>query len=98
MQFVITGRDGENMLERRMSVRPRHLENMGSIKGKVLFAGGIQNEEGKPIGSVMVIDFESKELLDEYLASEPYIQEKVWEKVTAEPINAVIVDGKKVGK
>ena len=28
MQFVITAYDGENMLEKRMSVRPRHLENM----------------------------------------------------------------------
>ncbi len=26
MQFVIKALDGENMLERRMAVRPRHLE------------------------------------------------------------------------
>ena len=98
MQFVITAHDGKDMLEKRMAVRPRHLENMTKLDGKVICAGGILNDAGKPIGSVMVMEFHSKELLDEYLASEPYIQEKVWEDVRVEPMNVVIVDGKKVGK
>ena len=41
MQFVITAHDGEGMLERRMAVRPRHLQNKGEIDGKVICAGGI---------------------------------------------------------
>ena len=44
------------------------------------------------------MDFDSKALLDEYLNSEPYIKEGVWEKVEVEHMNVVIVDGKKVGK
>ena len=98
MQFVITAHDGENMLERRMAVRERHLENMTKVKGKVLCAGGLLDEEGKMRGSVLVIDFESRELLDEYLATEPYITEQVWEKVEVERMNVVILDGEKVGK
>ena len=49
-------------------------------------------------GSVMVFDFDSKELFDEYLATEPYYTEKVWEKVTVERMNVVILNGEKVGK
>ena len=56
------------------------------------------NEEGKPIGSVLVMDFASRDQLKEYLENEPYIQEKVWEDVKVEPMNVVIVNGEKVGK
>ena len=51
MQFIITAHDGEGMLAKRMEVRPQHLENMGKIKGKVLCAGGLLDEEGKMKGS-----------------------------------------------
>lgn len=98
MQYIITAYDGENKLEKRMEVRPRHLENMSEIKGKVLCAGGLLDEEGKMKGSVLILDFESKNDLDEYLSSEPYIVEHVWERVEVEPMNVVLLDGKKVGK
>ena len=85
MQFVITAYDGPNMLEKRMEVRPRHLQNL-------------LDEAGKMKGSVMVIDFATRELLEEYLKSEPYIQANVWADVKAEPMNVVILNGEKVGK
>ena len=97
MQFIITAHDGEGMLARRLEVRPQHLENMGKIKGKVLCAGGLLDEEGKMKGSVVVLEFADRAGLDEYLESEPYIREKVWETVEVETMNVVILGGKKVG-
>ena len=98
MQYIITAYDGENVLEKRMEVRPRHLENMTRVKGKVLCAGGILDEEGTMKGSMLVIDFAKKADLDDYLQNEPYIKEKVWEKVHVENMNVVILNGEKVGK
>ncbi len=98
MQYIITAYDGEGMLEKRMEVRPRHLENMGKVNGKVLCAGGLLDDEGKMKGSVLVMEFETKEDLDQYLESEPYIIEKVWEKITVENMNVVLLNGEKVGK
>ena len=48
------------------------------------------DREGKMKGSVMILDFASRDQLDAYLESEPYIQEHVWEKIEVEPINVVI--------
>lgn len=31
MQYLINAYDGENMLEKRMEVRPRHLENINKL-------------------------------------------------------------------
>ena len=98
MQFLITAYDGPNMLEKRMAIRPRHLENLSHVKGKILCAGGILDAEGKMKGSVLIIDFASRECLDEYLETEPYIIENVWDKVEAEPMNVVVLNGEKVGK
>ena len=98
MQFVITAHDGENMLARRMEVRPRHLENMSKIPGRVICAGGLLDEEGKMKGSVIILDLEGREALETYLASEPYIVEKVWEKVEVETFNAVLVNGERYAR
>ena len=95
MQFVITAYDGEGMLEKRMEVRPQHLANMSKIKGKVVCAGGLLDEEGKMKGSVMVMDFPSKELFDEYLESEPYVTAGIWQKITVERMNVVLLNGEK---
>ena len=98
MQFVLTAYDGPDMLEKRMEVRPRHLENMSKVRGKVICAGGLLDGEGKMKGSVLIMDFATEEMLDEYLAGEPYITENVWEKITVEPMNVVILNGEKIGK
>ena len=98
MQFLINAYDGENMLEKRMEVRPRHLENIDRLGKHVVFAGGRLNDEGKPVGSVMVMEFETKGDLDEYLKAEPYIVEKVWDRVDVEAFNTVVLGGEKVGK
>ena len=97
MQYMITAYDGAGMLEKRMSVRARHLENLKNIQGKILCAGGILDEAGKMKGSMLVVDFDSAESVDTYLASEPYIQTKVWEEVRVERMNVVVLNGEKVG-
>ena len=99
MQYLITAHDGPDMLEKRMEVRPRHLANMEKVKetGSVVCAGGILDGDGRPVGSALVLDFASKDLLDEYLEYEPYIVEKVWESVTVEPMHVVILRDETVG-
>ena len=96
MQFLITAHDGRDMLGMRMAVRPRHLENIRKVNGKVVCAGGILDAAGRPVGSVLVMDFPGRGELDAYLRSEPYLQEKVWEAVSVEPMNVVILNGEQV--
>ena len=96
MQFIITARDGENMLAKRMEVRPRHLENMERMKEHIICAGGLLDGEGKMAGSVLILDFASRGELDAYLAEEPYVKEGVWRQVDVQKMNVVIVKGEKV--
>lgn len=96
MQFVVKAYDGKGMLEKRMEVRPRHLEGMNKLGKHVICAGGLLDDEGKMKGSVLILDFPDRSALDEYLRKEPYVLEKVWEKVEVEVMNVVLVNGERV--
>ena len=67
MQFLIKAYDGPNMLEKRMAVRPRHLEGMKALGRQIIVAGGLLDESGKMKGSALVMDFPDRAALDEYL-------------------------------
>ena len=96
MQFLIRAYDGEGKLDKRMEVRPRHLEGMEKLSAHIISAGGLLDDEGKMKGSALIMDFESRKELDDYIANEPYVIEKVWEKIEIEPINVVIANGKEL--
>ncbi len=103
MQFVITAYDGEGMLEKRMEVRPLHLEGMERLKKHLIVAGGLLDDEGKLKGSVLkgsvlVMEFQNREEVDEYLANEIYVKEQVWDKITVEQMNVVYALGERYGK
>lgn len=95
MQFMIKAYDGENMLEKRLEVRPRHLEGMKKLGKQIICAGGLLDEEGKMKGSALVLEFPDRTALDEYLKNEPYVVEGVWQKIEVERMNVVLVDGER---
>ncbi len=90
MQFLVRAYDGEGMLSKRMEVRPRHLEGMEKLGKHVVCAGGLLDDEGKMKGSALVMEFDTRDELDNYLAHEPYVLEHVWERIEIERLNVVI--------
>ena len=95
MQFLVKAYDGEGMLEKRMEVRPRHLEGMKALGRQIVVAGGLLDEEGRMKGSALVMEFPDRGAQDEYLKSEPYVTEGVWQKIEVERLNVVLVNGEK---
>ncbi|MDB5112588.1 MAG: hypothetical protein JWR67_3702 [Mucilaginibacter sp.] len=95
-QYLITGYDytDEGALDRRMGVRPHHLDAAKELKekGNYLMGGAILNEESQMIGSVMVLQFETEEELEAWKKSEPYITQKIWESVDIKPFKVASVN------
>lgn len=96
MQFVITAYDGADMLAKQMKVRPLHLEGMERLKKHLICAEGLLDDAGNLKGSVLVMEFQNRKEVDEYLASEIYVTEHVWEKITVEQMNVVYAQGERV--
>ena len=100
MQFIITALDGKDggALDRRMAARPAHLEYAAKVieAGKMLIGGAILDDDGKMIGSMLVVDYPSKEDVEkEYLANDPYVKGDVWRDIDIKPYKVAEVFMKK---
>ena len=95
MQFLVKAYDEPDMLDKRMEVRPRHLEGMKALGEQIICAGGLLDEESAMRGSALVMEFDNRAALDAYLESEPYVVEGVWQKIEVDIINVVLVNGEK---
>jgi len=88
-QFIVMGYDGtdDGALERRMATRDAHLKVCAEsvTNGTQLLGAAMMDESGKMNGSCMIMNFDSREDLDEWLIREPYIAGKVWERVEVIP-------------
>jgi uncharacterized protein len=49
------------------------------------------NDDEKMIGSTMILQFEDPQELQNWIDSEPYIQQKVWEKFEVKPFRVANV-------
>jgi uncharacterized protein YciI len=94
-QYLVTGYDfhDEAALDRRMAVRPLHLEGVKKLKaaGHYVIGGAMLSEEGRMIGSTMIVQFETTAELNAWKDSEIYITGKVWEKVDIQPFKVAEV-------
>ena len=91
--FVITCTDSENSLEKRLAVRPQHIERLEKLdaEGRLIVAGAMPKDPADPKagfhGSTIIVDFDSREDLDAWLAEEPFLKEGVYEKIDIKPFN-----------
>ena|SRR5688572_10559528 len=89
MQFCVIAYDGDDAeaLERRMVAREAHiaLSNEAIARGEQLAGAALLDETGNMRGSVMIVDFPSRQELDAWLATEPYMTGKVWQKIEVLP-------------
>ena len=90
MHFLVTAYDGKDSEApaRRANARPTHFEQVKKLKdeGKFLYGGAILDEGGNMIGSMMVMNFPSREALEnEWLCDEPYATLGVWKEVEVQP-------------
>ncbi len=94
-QYVIIAKDGtdDEALARRMAARPEHLAGIKSLKENNNFVtgGATLDDDGKMIGSVMIAQFESDELMQEWYDNEPYITQGVWKSIEIKPFRVANV-------
>ncbi|WP_133501480.1 YciI family protein [Cognatilysobacter terrigena] len=98
MWYVIDARDGQDVLQRRLEARPRHLERLHALRdaGRLLLAGpcpAIDAEDPGPAGfsgSVVVAEFESLEAAREWAKADPYVEAGVYASVDVRPFRKVL--------
>ena len=94
MQFLVIARDGrdEAALDRRMAARGLHFERLPKLlaDGHVLMGGALLDDDGRMIGSTMLVDFADRAALDRWLAEEPYVTGNVWLDIEIVPFRLAV--------
>lgn len=85
MPYLVLGYDGDDdkALERRLAVREAHIKLGDKLRdeGKVLYGVAMLDDNKKMVGSVYIMNMDSKEELDKWLEEEPYVKGEVWKKI-----------------
>ena len=98
MQYAIISQDVENSLEKRKSVRDKHIARLNELKnqGRLLIAGPHPAVDSPDpgdagfTGSLIIAEFESLASAQAWADADPYISAGVYEEVIVKPFKRVL--------
>jgi len=98
MLYAVISQDVENSLEKRMSVRPAHIERLNNLKseGRLILAGPHpaidNNEPGEAgyTGSLVVAEFDCLEDAQDWADADPYMASGAYKSVIVKPFKKVL--------
>lgn len=98
MLYAILGTDVASSLEKRLSVRARHLERLQQLQneGRLVLAGplpAVDSADPGPAGftgSLIVAEFDSLDAARAWAEADPYVKNGVYERVEIKPFRKVL--------
>lgn len=98
MFYAVIAEDKPNSLEKRLAVRPEHLERIKQLnnEGRLLLAGphpSIDAEdpgEAGFSGSLIVAQFNSLDDAKQWAEADPFVKAGVYNKITVKPFRKVL--------
>jgi hypothetical protein len=98
MYYVITGRDTDASLQRRLAARAAHLARLQDLleQGRLLVAGPCPAVDGNDpgpagfTGSVIIAEFASLDEATEWAQADPYVAAGVFRSVAVRPFRRVL--------
>jgi uncharacterized protein YciI len=98
MLYAIVGEDVPDSLEKRLAVRPAHLDRLRALQteGRLLLAGpfpAIDSPDPGPngfTGSLVVAEFDSLEAAEAWARADPYATDGVFTRVVVKPFKKVL--------
>ena len=86
MIFTFILMDKPDSAELRQSMRPQHKAYLAAAAERIAFAGPFTSDDGQTmIGSLLAIDFASREAAMEWLKAEPFTQAGLYASASVQP-------------
>jgi uncharacterized protein YciI len=84
--FVLHLLDKPGAAELRDAVRPQHKAYLAQAADRIAFAGPLVSDDGKAmVGSLLAIDFESREAAQRWQQDEPFARAGLYASVAIHP-------------
>tara|TARA_X000000950_G_C13664790_1_gene557447 strand:- start:424 stop:696 length:273 start_codon:yes stop_codon:yes gene_type:complete len=81
MAYLIKCLDKKNSLKIRLSTREKHLKYLKLIDDLLILAGPILDKKNDPIGTILVVNFETIDEVELFLKNDPYNKVGLFEEV-----------------
>ena len=96
MLFTVVCTDRPGGLDLRMATRPAHLAFLEGQAQKLASGGAMLDQDGKPCGSLFVLDVADRAEAEALIAADPYTRAKLFESTVIRPFRQVYKDGRKI--
>lgn len=93
MPFFIETTDKPGIGAQRADLRPEHLTYLESQKSLLITVGAKLDDEGKPIGSVYVVDLDTREEAEAFIAADPFSKADLFAETRVIAFRKAFVDG-----
>ena len=91
MKYVIQAFDKPDSLHIRLANREAHVEYVKGQPVKLLLAGPLMNDEtGKPIGTLLVVEADGRSDVENYAENDPYNKANLFTEVRITAINITV--------
>ena len=82
MPFLVDATDGPDGPALREALRPRHLSYLEGRLDVLLGAGAKLGGDGRPFGSIYLLDTDARDMVDSFMAQDPYVLHGVFASMT----------------
>lgn len=96
MLFAMICTDRPGALELRMATRPTHLAYLEGQAAMLVEAGALLDAEGKPGGSLFLLEAPDRAAVEAFAAGDPYAKAGLFEATVIRPFRGVFKDGAKL--
>jgi uncharacterized protein YciI len=93
MLFALIRHDKPNSLGLRLSERPRHLEYLEVVLEKIMYGGALLDDEGKQVGSILLIEETDKAAAEAFAAADPYVDANLFASTSIRQFRPVFKEG-----
>ncbi|MGB7406274.1 MAG: YciI family protein [Pacificimonas sp.] len=90
--YAITCFDKPDSFDVRAETRPRHLAYAADLGERLILGGPFLDNEERPIGSLLICEFNDLSEAEAFAAGDPYKQAGLFESVTVMPWRQVFPD------
>ena len=93
MLFALICTDKPRSLDLRLATRGAHIAYLETYQKKLVQAGPLLDPDGRPAGSLLIIDVEDAAAAAGFADSDPYNRAGLFESVVIRPYRCVFKDG-----
>ena len=97
MLFAMMCTDRPGALDTRLATRPTHLAYLQTYADKLVYAGALLDLDGRPCGSLLIVDVEDRAAAEGFAAGDPYAKAGLFESTVIRPYRLAFKEGAPVG-